>query len=332
MVNINPTHLAQEISLNLDVMQRTLDKGGHIDLGFIEIFAKDLDNLIAQNQSAPQKINNEVITRLQGQLAELADRCTEVAQKTIPNSSTSKSPEMKDVVVPLIGSTTSLKTLAEVYDNGSNTKKGLEQLDAEYQYYPIKGDGHCMYRSAVAGALSGLAALPVDRRVTFMNSLQSTVQTLGRNSPELANGYNTFASAVDRLTSHEHPATLEEIMIHSQISNDLVKFTRTLACSWNKLYGNEVFENEAIVYAGSKDLYLADQVDMQKADLGGNPEIVALSNVFKIGFTVLNAPVIGRGDLSAGRMDFSVADKFYDILMLYRPGHYDLAVKKSAQV
>lgn len=328
MTTLNPVHFSKEIAYNLQIMESTLKSGIAVDQGFLSIFKNDIQSLSAH------KIDNQVTADLNLKLQGVAAKLQVIASGSIAQADTPSAPspmtlfssdaKFEDVVVPLIQGRKEFSELIKTYDSGP-TKIGLEYLDAQFYYRPIKGDGHCLFRSIAAGILFEVERKGPQEKERILNQLMKEIEPLG-NKAELDAGLASLIQAMDDITDKNRG--VEDIIGNQKQSDALVKFLRFLAVEHNKVHGLDVNQEEANATAGSVEAYHANMVDMSKAECGGHVEIHALANALGIKVQLLHPEALGKDNVTLEHLAFG-PDSASNLWLLYRPGHYDLAFPKT---
>lgn len=301
----------QEINYNLSILEKTLDspRAKDLDLGFIEIFANDIQAL--QTCNFDKKEIKEVSYRLHT----IASRIYNISGKSLLGSVD------PDAHRSLVGKEKPLCELAGEFSPGY-IKSGLDALSPHFMLTPIAGDGHCLFRSIAAATLRWLQHAPHCDQDRFFNHLDEQVRALSQASPSLAQQYRKIQKLIRDLS--EKRVMVDEVLSQRSTSDTLVQFLRTLATSYNMQHGNEVFEEECKLEAGSKERYGIDMVDMAKAQLGGEPELMALRKALGCAIVVVDALQIGKKELTVQKTLDELKVSQPVIALLYRPGHYDL--------
>lgn len=304
----NSTHLYNEIQYNLDIMQASLNDGKSIDFGFIEIFASDIKEL----ESA--KFEQKQLTKLNGRLNELASRIYDKVGESLLK------PVNADEMRPLVGEKVNPQELAKSHSEG-DVKKGLEALSTHFLLQPIAQDGHCLFRSTATLLIEQIRKSPSADQQALYAHVAAQVEELKSEDKELEPLYQEVLQLAVLLAQDKK--TIKEALTSRDSSDLLVKFLRHLACAYNKKHGNEVFESAASI-EGSKETYLTQMCDMQKAVWGDQPEINALSHTLGLEIRAIDLQQLGKGTI---KLDAYLADaKASTVYVLLRPGHYDVAL------
>lgn len=304
----NSTHLYNEIQYNLDIMQTSLNEGKSIDFGFIEIFASDIKEL----ESA--KFEQKQLTKLNRRLNELATRIYDKVGESILK------PVLADEVRPLVGNKENPSKLAKTHAEGE-VKKGLEALSKHFLLQPIAQDGHCLFRSTATLLIEQIRKSNSADQQAIYAHVAAQIEALKNEDKELEPLYQEVLQLVTLLAQEKK--TIKEALTSRDSSDLLVKFLRHLACAYNKKHGNEVFESAASL-EGSKETYLTQMRDMQKATWGDQPEINALSQTLGLDLRAIDLQQLGKGTL---KLDSYLADaKANTVYVVLRPGHYDVAL------
>jgi len=336
----------EEINHNLATLSNTLERldrdlknpqGKHleaVDLGFIEIFKNDIAQLKASGFDAKK------VDALDERLQILAEKMGLIATKILSLSEQDRMHkqddvnQFNDVVVPLIRPQTSLKEVAKDFDG--DLKAGLEALDSTYDVCQIRGDGHCLFRAIAAALVRAFTFGDQDTKDSMISHLDALEMRLTR-SPYISGDYfNSFR----KLIKEEN---LNEIMNSPSQSDFAVDFLRRLASAVNYDTVEDSAEDRADMtltqealarrFASLED-YLNDMVDMKRGSggeiaLGGAPELIALGNALGIEFAVLGVKETGKQNSPFVTHIKPEVRAESTIDLLFRPGHYDLAIPKA---
>jgi hypothetical protein len=160
-----------------------------------------------------------------------------------------------NVHLPLIGKMESLNTLASNYAKGRPAEKGLVILAQNYNYFPIREDGHCFYRGVATGLLILAKAHPdiankiIDRIDTsfpsqgkvlqkYFSRVQSKDPLLQINKVMLGQLLKTknelLLSPVNINSIADIDPAIIQIIKDNSASNELVKALRELAVAYEK--------------------------------------------------------------------------------------------------
>lgn len=315
MASIGGSPQFKEINYNLDIMKKSLDEGKAVDIGFIEIFANDIA------QIGDRKLQSELSSRLMVLSAKIYD-ITE--RQLFPARSA-------DAIRPLVGKETELKQVAAEYKNGQ-VKQRLEKLDATFIMRPIAGDGHCLFRAITVGILEFLQSSNAAVQKSFLEKIHSAVDRLKTANPSLETKYKLVLELMNQLSSKK--TTLDAVLNERQTSDTFVDFLRDLAATYNEVEGGEVFESVAVDAEGSKEAYLLAMRDMQSETpgLGGEPELIALMRTLDIELIEINIASVSVDTTDPqSYIDKANASGKLALFLLYRPGHYDLAIARALQ-
>ncbi len=296
MSAINSTHLYNELAYNFDIMEKAIAEGHakDIDIGFIEIFANDLQEL-SKITFDKSKIHG-LTTRLNVAADRICEATSSVFSDVDPRSQR-----------PLVGIKQPVSVLAKELNEGL-TKTGLERLDPFFTMRRIAGEGHCLFRAVAVGVLDYLEKVPNPLKDEFLTKLREQVA---------------------RFEDESLTALYEDIQLVGQLpkeeafkaSDRLVAFLRQLACCYNRNSKNEVLQGLI-----SED-YLQEMSSMQKCQHGGEPELVALQNVLGLDLRVVDTAVIAKGEQTA--KSYLEAKKEETVFLLLSPIHYDILYDKS---
>ncbi|EPQ55743.1 cysteine proteinase [Gloeophyllum trabeum ATCC 11539] len=247
---------------------------------------------------------------------------------------------------PLIDQIVPMAVLRAEYENGSASfTKQIDYLVSQ-SYTGIRrtrGDGDCFYRSLAFRYVERLMnaadpALAVGSAVSTLEASLPMLEAAGFQKLVFEDFYDTFVSIIKRIVQPEAdgttltPLLLLEAFQNPEVSNSVVVYLRLLTSAQIRtdpdsyqdfLFHPELGELmtprefcETFVEAVGKE---ADHVQM-----------TALARALKINFSV--AYLDGRS--ADGHVDFvnfndGIQDELEPLVLLYRPGHYDILEKQS---
>jgi len=292
----NTDHIYNEITYNLDILEHSLKEGKSIDIGFIEIFANDAEEL--KKADFDQK-----------KFTKLSDRLNEVATRIYDTVGASALKSVNpDDLRPLVG----------------ELKSTLEKFSSDLVMQPIAQDGHCLFRSVAAFVIDQIKKNPWEEQKKIYSHIAAQVEDLKSEDSELEPLYKEVLTLVSQVA--EEKVTIKEALNNRKSSDLLVQFLRHLACAYNKKHGNEVFQTAATL-EGTKEDYLANMCDMQKATYGDAPELHALSQTLNLDLRVIDLTQLGKGTIT---LDSHFVDqKPNTCYLLLQPGHYDMAFRRQ---
>lgn len=216
--------------------------------------------------------------------------------------------------VPNLGFKKSLADLGNGYAP-CKTRDSLLRFSKTWDYRPIKGDGHCLFRSLGSALMKNLKESPSSK--DYLNALEISIKTLGgKEQARLETLLNNIRSYV---TSNN---SFERIMTESKSSDTVVEFLRLLSCQWNRAHANGVLESLACTLGLTRDEYLEHMASLKIAMHGDQPEIIALSTMLGTNIQVLDST---NDHESIQHSNNKNAPTF---TLLYRAGHYDWAIPK----
>lgn len=256
----------------------------------------------------------------QKRLQTLADKVLILPEKQKISSNTSVSlPTFIDEVRPLVGSEMTMQDLANEYSQGVE-KRGLERLDAFFKMRRVAGDGHCLFRAVFTSLLYFLKTASQEVKEMVLGQIARSVMDLRDVNHALEAKHKEVVGAIDA----KQP--LEAILTDRKTSDLLVSFLRDLVSAHHFVYGDEVFYSEAELYSKNKEQYLKDMMSMDKRELGGEPEILALNKLLGIEIIVLHTVEVGEGKKDpAAYVQKAVESQAIPVFLIFRPGHYDYA-------
>jgi len=343
----------EEIVSNLEILKKTLGKLDQkiasreteglevVDWGFIEIFNQDIDSLRFRG------VDPSRVAKLQFELESIANRMTDIASKVLDlkrNEAPIEVPRMRDKI--------SLQDLANEY-RPSLTKTGLEKLDAQYELYRIRGEGHCLFR-ALAGSIFHLYATGTPAQRTQiddrLNALQAELPHTGYIKKD---DFTSFCRLLNSVHQKDKDPTkeFEAILKDKERSDRLVDFFRKLTVAQTAQAAGDN-EYRKILEAQAEDEnfssleeYFANMVSIKNRSYGGEVELRAFATAFNIKIHLHQPDRIGKYEQSKSLFsaDRKLEKNLFNAMerviapesspvgsvdLLYSPGHYDLLVRK----
>jgi hypothetical protein len=220
---------------------------------------------------------------------------------------------LTDVERPLMGKPIALSEAGKAHAEG-DVRKGLEneELNRKYMLVPIKGDGDCLFRAIVGDLAKNIQDIDPELRVKFIEQMRASCET---HFPEhsILVEFDTFA---ENLLKHPDQPTDKQ-----------VAFLRKLVCLYHQHYGSDAFKAEACLIKGDVDTYIQDMGPKGKKMYGGADEIHAVSELFRLGITVVDIAGSGQKE-SLEQHLFAPEHAISHIAVAYRPGHYDRLEKR----
>lgn len=344
----------EEIAANLEVLKNTLNKldqkianrqlkdWENVDWGFIEIFNQDIDSLRFRG------LDPNRISKLQLELESIANRMNDIAFKALDLSKSEG-----EVIIPLMRDKIPLKELAQEY-RPSLTRTGLEKLDADYELYPIRGEGHCLFR-ALAGSVFHLYAKSTAAERTQiddrLNKLQAELPLTGYIKKD---DFISFCRLLNSIHQKDKDPVreFEAILKDRSKSEQLVAFFRKLTVAQTAQLAEDIDYRQTLEaqahdenFSRLED-YLDDMVTMKNRTYGGEAELRAFTTAFDIKVKLHQPDRIGKyeeskpefpknpkleKDLRLGmlREINPESPEIGSVDLLYSPGHYDLLIAKS---
>jgi hypothetical protein len=298
----------QEFEYNLEIFTKSVETTP-LDEGFrpfIELFNQQLAHY-REHGSLP----SSEIERLEGRVIVVAKDL----ESNICNAAA--------VITPLVSGPHSLARLAQESSDKSR-RSGLESLSKDYSYIAVRGDGHCLFRSAALGVLCFFNSLLPAVRQDFVDALQYRLAKLSiRIPPE---DLQFLQNCFNRIAAGELPIT---VMLDPVDSDRLMQMMREVAVSYQQPFIKEdpqcTFAQAAAAEAGSVNDYFSA---MLKNRCGGDSELVAIASALGLTFLVLDADAIGGGE-ARGAPTKVFGEQTGDVIpLLFRGDHYDLAVAR----
>jgi hypothetical protein len=301
---INDPMSKEELLYNFSIVETTLKNKGSIDPGFIDIF-EDAINALPKG----------------AQKTDVTKRFEHISDAIFSGLEASSKDDR-----PLIGSPTSLVSIAEDYTSGF-VKQGLLLLDPYFMATRTKGDGHCFFRATAYGLLRFIEENSPEKVEHLLKTVYSSLNTIG--SASLSKKFAPIAELAKSVSLKKRSAL--DIINAKEDSDLLVSFLRDLACEYNRKESTETFEAYTSFIDTNKEQYLSNMKNMQRAELGGQPELLALEKTLGIRFSILDTQAVGKKQQKPE--DYLAAEgqgAHTTISLLYRPGHYDIAFRRDA--
>jgi len=132
----------------------------------------------------------------------------------------------------------------------------------------------------------------------------------------------------------EPPKTAEEIIADNDMSDLIVKVLRDIACAYNKSNPTPQLTDAILVETGkTNERYYDDMAKMnvEAPEMGGEPELEALSKALDIGLTILSVKSIGEDKDGTRRYNVQGNDKL-NIALTYYSSHYNVARPRQPEV
>lgn len=231
-----------------------------------------------------------------------------------------------------IGRESRLDFLANSYEEHPEMARKLIALSAEYNYRPISGDGHCMFRSIAAGIILEILNRKEDIIDQFYQQVADIIKTLPE-SAELLSAMQRFKDILYPLKAEHAPRMLEEIIRSKASSDDLVKFLRILACNYSAAHLQDFMADKGEDYSvKTQEEYFRDMKNMSLGEFGTNLELHALAMALNVQIQLLHVDDMVGYDLKGPNYLFKPNNPFLKLVLLYRtkPKHYDLVIRRSA--
>ncbi len=220
----------------------------------------------------------------------------------------------------------------------SRVKNGLAKLDKDFAMVQIRGDGHCCFRSMGYGLAAQLVTPEAAKNKETLQQFEKSLDAMAEKVK--AQGGN-IQSDVDALKGHLRLLEKGAITINDLVgSNEFVALLRSLVCTHiEKLADKDLRETIAGMSTRADELHLSEDErvasyltrmkNMNSAEWGDAPEIRTFADIFNVRVGVLHAEDIGRGRVPlADDKVYGPKNSPYQLLLLYRPGHYDAALRR----
>ena len=191
-------------------------------------------------------------------------------------------------VRPLVGRKKHISTIAKELKEGPE-KNGLDKLHPFFKMRSIAGDGHCLFRAIGVGLID------------YVNTSSKRDRTI-------------FLSKISNIDLR---AFLQKPKKDAYKESDmLVAMLRRLAVDDMEDSTNEVLKEI------TTPEYLKEMSDMSKCAHGGEPELVAISNIFGLDFRVVDSIVVAKNQKLPQEYLEGKTNK--TVFLLHTPIHYDI--------
>lgn len=171
---------------------------------------------------------------------------------------------------------------AAAVDARNELRQGATNLNAKYDICPIKGDGHCLFRSIAAGLMYNLSSLSAEERKLYWVALSEKIPD---GKEDLLDLFEKFRRMVNDAITNKS-TTAFNVEPDASIP---VEFLRKMACEFMR---NNPDMMDFIV-EGERPGYLYKMATTPA--WGGQPEIAALANMLGIRIRTVNLQLAGRG-------------------------------------
>jgi len=256
--------------------------------------------------------------------------------------------ETLDTSRPLISELVSLSDLRAEYENESGMF--VQQIDwlRDNGYSSLRrtrGDGDCFYRATAYAYVEQLLnapdrAMAVGRALSLLETLPSLLESVGFQKLAFEDFYDTLYSLVQNIVTPNNEGLLnsERLLTTFQapeISNSIVMFLRMIASAQIRMAPPDVF-SPFLIHPETNLLIEAQHFCEQIVEVCGKEadhvQMAALCQGLQINLDVAYLTAQSRD----GSVDFveirsgNVDD--IPLVLLYRPGHYDILVGSAANV
>jgi len=230
---------------------------------------------------------------------------------------------------PFIGEKEPLTTLIEEYQNANGFREKIQNLTQKYSSIRrVRRDGNCFYRAFLFSYLNHLLEFKnkeeISRILKFIQESFPMLLNLGYPEISIESFYEILLEQIELIRDDKHNSkTLLESFCDYGISNALVVYMRlltALSLQQNEELYSPFLENGQTIkqFCSSEVEPMAKEADHLKID--------ALTKIFDIGLALEYL------DLSPGnvcKFHQFLPDKPQKVVMLYRPGHYDIIYPSS---
>ena len=226
----------------------------------------------------------------------------------------------------------------------------------------VRGDGHCLFRAVTGQMVEKFANSIAEEQTQFQSKLAATMTglkgsvdlevaaierqkapsgpldqpTVDTRKTEVQNRFNELERSYTQFTQEFLPKiqrreiTAEKLLNTQASSDSIVHFYRQLASEWNRQKpDNDAYRTEAARVSGSFETYDKNMRDMRRAEMGGTDELRAIAAATGVNILVEDAKVCGEKNRD---YEYSIGDapktRQNEVVVLYRPGHYDALTRK----
>lgn len=334
IVNAEAARLANDLQHNLDMANETMKKGGKIDLGFVEIFARDLNSIKEKNASSQEidKLSIAIGNIASQIISDVEKTEKETAKKARDEAQAKEEAEKQEAVAasiahaqktkeqPLVGPMQALRKYAGTYpDQESSIVEGYKKLNPDYYVRPLKADGHCAFRGIGLQMIENYAHMNAGQRRRFLSKLYDEVSS---GSEELQHLYNQLRKALSHVGSGD--ITAHAVMNNPQNSAVIIHFLRRLACEYNSSRPSEALDAEILRQGKQPNAYFAEMADMTLATSASENEIMALAKALGMRIQMVHVA-------NAQVHTFNPQGSF-EVILLHRPGHVDAGYRRAQAV
>lgn len=275
-------HLQNDLHQNIETL--TMEDYS----SFFAVFHSDFEAIAAAKQSGALYVSDHQWQVLQTVYNETLQLINAVAEK-----------HLVDIHVPLVAAPVTPYVFAQTkgFLPNSHVKANIESLEGIYTILPVKGDGHCLFRSVAASIASSENALANFKKI---------IRDLGQEEMPYP------------LTREETDAckNLSISSLQKQPDSDLIVSTlRKLTCYYNSTdidFVNNIEDDDRAVY-------FERIIDMRIPEYGDEIELKALANLFHMQIGVIDSTT-----KQTSRKKYpELAENDLKIHLLYIPGHYE---------
>ncbi len=232
------------------------------------------------------------------------------------------------------------KKVADLYKPESVVKVGLAKLEPQFAMVPISPDGHCCFRSLGDSLARKLVTPDGPANAKFLKHCTENLDAFVEKEKHTRPPVNTseLEARAAALKGHLQSVANGRIALRQLVDSDeFVAIMRNLIYYYLKDVADK--DVKAAIAGmnrpGESRLSIDERIEAHinriknTVEWGDAPEIRAFTEIFNVKVGVLHADDIGRG------RPILAEDKVYgpktatdELLLLYRPGHYDAAFRK----
>ncbi|KAH7909300.1 peptidase C65 Otubain-domain-containing protein, partial [Hygrophoropsis aurantiaca] len=239
---------------------------------------------------------------------------------------------------PLIDALAPISVLRKEYENSSHFMSQIDHLSKEGygRIRRARGDGDCFYRSLAYAFVDGLLRAP-NRAVAAENAISSLKSTMASDQLKMAelfegSGYDewleNFTELIEKVTKVDDDRSNELLVLEffqtPEHSNSTVAYLRFLTSAYIQNSGDSNLIQSMSMEPGQFCKQFVEPLGTYADDF----QISALSGAMDISIN------IAYMDGHKPEVNFILKrpERSEPLLLLFRPGHYDVLVKDSPQV
>jgi len=223
--------------------------------------------------------------------------------------------------IPLVGPKEDLNALCEEYALDPVYLAKLDELNKTYgQLRRMRPDGNCFFRAFSYGSLESLLSKP-EEILAFREKMvasKATLSAAGFTQFTIDDFYDAFLDVIDKLHAGMTADELQSLFQEQSMADYLIVYLRILTSA--ELRQKSDFYSNFIEEKTLEEFCQLEVEPMYKES--DHIHIIALATVLSVGVRVIYM------DRGAGAEHNFPDDISPSIILLYRPGHYDILYPK----